>query len=312
MRAIVTGGAGFIGCHLAERLVAEGHEVLVLDNLSSGFLHNVPKGARMCWADLSHEDGCKRIPWDGADAIFHLASHVGQELSFERSGYDFRTNGLATMFLLEWARKHVVPTFVFASSMNLYGHSKVEFVDETMPVDPPSPYAVGKLASENLLTIENRVSGMKAVSLRLFNIYGPRQDMQNMKQGMVSIFSEFVARNEPVGVRGPGERFRDFVYVDDAVDAFVRSLDAPDGHSVYNVATGKKTTVRELVSAIVASYGHDPETYPVTFGDPTPQDQFGLYGDASKINAELGWKAGTSLADGLAVMSPWVSRHGNL
>lgn len=312
MRALVTGGAGFIGSHLARRLLEEGWSVSIVDNLSSGFLHNVPKGADFHWLDLTDEDAVFELPKRSVDVVFHLASHVGQELSFERPLFDLKANAFSTMILLKWCLEHQVKQLLFASSMNVYGNPPELPVTEDTPVQPPSPYAVGKIASEYLCQIYQSF-GVNTTSLRLFNVYGPLQDMQNMKQGMVSIFMSYVARNDPILVRGSKDRFRDFISVHDVVDAFYRCLDERAYNKVYNVSTGRKTHVWELLDKIVTAFGYEPEKYPITFGEPTPRDQFGIYGDSSLLQKELGWQSRVSLDVGLAEMAQWVKKEeGNL
>ncbi len=313
MKAIVTGGAGFVGSHLATRLVKEGWSVTVVDNLSSGHERNVPEGAELLTLDLGEEAAVAQLPADGADAVFHLASHVGQELSFERPFYDLKANAFGTMVMLDWCLKHEVPRMVFASTMNVYGDpdDRERPVTEEMPVRPPSPYAVGKIASEHLCNVYEPF-GVKTTSLRLFNVYGPRQDMQNMKQGMVSIFMSYVARGEPILVRGSKDRFRDFIFVDDVVDAFVRGLDERAAGNVYNVSSGKPTHVWELLREIVQAFGHDPDEYPITYGDPTPRDQFGIYGDSTALRRDLGWAPRVELREGIVEMANWVQETAEL
>lgn len=311
MRAIVTGGAGFIGSHLAKRLLAEGWEVLVLDNLSSGFRHNVPEGAKFKWLDLTNEDCIVELPKEGVDVVFHLASHVGQELSFERPLFDLRANAISTMILLKWCLEKKVEKFVFASSMNVYGNPPEEKVSEATPVSPPSPYAVGKISSEYLCRIYQNF-GLNSTSLRLFNVYGPGQDMSNMKQGMASIFMTYVARGEPILVRGSKDRFRDFIYVPDVVDAFFRCMDKRANGKIYNVSTGKKTFVWQLLNEITKAFGHDPEKYPITFGEGTPQDQFGIYGDSTLLQNDLSWQPKIKLEEGIPEMAKWVKQYGNI
>jgi UDP-glucose 4-epimerase len=311
MKAIVTGGAGFIGAHLTRRLLKEGWSVLVLDNLSSGYLRNIPDEAQFMWMDLTHEDSVKQLPEDGVDVVFHLASHVGQELSFERPIYDFKANAFSTLLLLNWCMEKKVKQFIFTSSMNVYGDPDEPLVKETTPVRPPSPYSVGKIASEYLCNIYQNF-GVNTTSLRLFNVYGPMQDMQNMKQGMVSIFMTFVARNEPILVRGSKDRFRDFISVKEVVDAFYRCTDEKAYGKIYNVSTGRKTYIWELIEQIIRAFDYDPTKYPITYGEGTPRDQFGLYGDSSSIKKDLGWEPIVKLSDGIKEMAEWVKRSGNI
>jgi UDP-glucose 4-epimerase len=304
MKALVTGGAGFIGAHLAKRLVNDGWEVIVVDNLSSGHERNIPDGVRFIWMDLTVEDSFGFLP-NGVDAVFHLASHVGQELSFENPTYDLKANALSTMNLLKWALANKVPKFVFASTMNIYGDPVDLPVTEESEIKPPSPYSVGKIASEFLCKIYQEF-GIHTTCLRLFNVYGPLQDMKNMKQGMVSIFMSYVAKNVPIHVRGSKDRFRDFVYVDDVVDAFIRSLNPIASGKIYNVSTSVKTHVWELIELIVSAFGKNPAKFPITFGEATPKDQFGLYGSNKLLVDDLGWQPQTSLKDGLEKMVAWV------
>jgi UDP-glucose 4-epimerase len=310
VKAVVTGGAGFIGGHLCRRLLTDGWEVVAVDNLSSGSRRNVPEGVELVEADLTEEATGELLPTE-IDVVFHLASHVGQELSFERPVYDLRANAVGTGVVLEWMRGTGVEKIVFASTMNVYGDPPEELVTEQSPLRPPSPYAVGKIASELMCGVYEEF-GIRSTSLRLFNVYGPMQDMRNMKQGMVSIFMAYVARGEPVLVRGPGERFRDFIWVQDVVDAFTRCASEPDTDGrVYNVSTGRKTLVRELLREITSAFGHEPDEYPIAYGDPTPRDQFGLYGDSSALRTDTGWRPATPLEEGIPMMAAWV-REGDV
>lgn len=308
MRAVVTGGAGFIGSHLVRRLLEEGWSVLVLDNLSSGHQRNVPDGADVKVIDLGLESAVKELPAERADVVFHLASHVGQELSFESPFYDLRSNTLSTMTLLDWCMRCEVPRLVLASTMNVYGDpiDPEVPVTEDAPLRPPSPYSVGKIASEHLCRVYRDFAGIKTTSLRLFNVYGPLQDMRNMKQGMVSIFMSYVTRGEPIFVRGSKDRFRDFISVHDVVDAFMRCLDDRADGRIYNVSTGKRTYVWELLELLARIFGHDPAAYPITYGEGTPRDQFGIYGDSSALRRELGWQPVVELEEGITEMAEWV------
>lgn len=308
-RALITGGAGFIGSHLAERLIKEGWSVLVVDNLSSGYVTNVPTEAQFKWLDLTHQDAVQELPTDGVDVVFHLASHVGQELSFERPLYDFMANAFSTLLLLKWCHQVKVKQLIFASSVNVYGNATQMPIPESAPIQPPSPYAVGKMASEYLNRIYQDF-GVNTTNLRLFNVYGPRQDLNNLRQGMVSIYMAYVARNEPLLVLGSKDRFRDFSSVHDVVDAFYRCLNEKAYGKTYNVATGRQTYVWELIDLIIKAFGYDPVSYPITYGNPTINDQFGFYGDSSLIQQELGWAPTIKLEDGIAEMARWAQEMG--
>lgn len=304
--AIVTGGAGFIGSHLVRRLCDEGWTVRVIDNLLSGFRENIPDGATFQWLDLTRDDALLELPVEPVDVVFHLASHVGQELSFDHPLYDFKANGQSTVTLLNWCQRTGTKRLVFASSMNVYGEPVSLPVTETAAIKPPSPYAVGKISSEYLCTIYQHF-GIDTTCLRLFNVYGPHQDMRNLMQGMVSIYMTYVARGEPILVKGSMDRFRDFVYVTDVADAFYRcGINEKAVGKIFNIATGRKTFVREVLDGIIKAFGHDPESYPILHGDPTRRDQFGIFGSAQKIRDELGWEPTVKLEQGLAEMATWA------
>lgn len=308
MDALVTGGAGFIGCHLAEKLLEDGHTVTIIDDLSSGQASNVPEGAFFINADLTKSSTYDLIDGEFTH-IFHLASHVGQELSFETPVRDLEVNLLVTSRIIEWALLHNKPKIIFASSMNVYGNPKDSShpVDEEVPVSLPSPYAVGKYSSELLLEVY-KPFGISSAALRFFNVYGARQDFANLKQGMVSIFMSYVLREKPVEVRGSLDRFRDFIHVSDIVDACILVAEN-DFEGVYNVSTGVKTTVKSLIALIIEAFQADPITYPIIELAPTPRDQFGVFGDSGKLRT-LGWKPKKTLEEGLLEMATWAKGLG--
>jgi UDP-glucose 4-epimerase len=304
VNALVTGGAGFIGGHLATRLIEQGHKVTIVDDLSSGFASNVPNGSSFIQADLTKADTYDLLPTDFTH-IFHLASHVGQELSFETPIRDLEVNLLATSRIVKWALENGKPRIIFASSMNVYGNplDPTIPVNEETPVSLPSPYAVGKYSSELLLEVY-RPFGISSASLRFFNVYGAKQDFSNLKQGMVSIFMSYVQKGKPVEVRGSLERFRDFIHVSDIVDACI--LVAQTEHTgVFNVSTGTKTTVKNLIDSIIHSFQEDPRQYPVVELAPTPRDQFGVFGVSNRLS-ELGWSPRITLEKGLIEMANWA------
>ena len=302
----MTGGAGFIGSHLADALALGGAEVTVIDDLSSGSPHNVSLDWRFIEADVRRPETYEGLS-GSFDIVYHLASHVGQELSYEHPSHDFQVNALATSQLAQWALESGRPRIVFASSMNVYGDpiSGIDQVKETEPPNPPSPYAVAKVASEGLLSVLGAI-GLDGVSLRLFNVYGPRQDLDNMKQGMVSIFMSYILQDKPIVVRGDMNRFRDFVYVDDVVSAFLLLGKQPGVRGAFNVGTGRRTTVRQLIELILTTMGHDPKTYPTHQAEGTIRDQYGLFADISKLSG-LGWSPTIDIKRGLVSMAAWAA-----
>jgi UDP-glucose 4-epimerase len=304
MRVLVTGGAGFIGSRLAERLVLDGHDVVALDDLSTGKRDNVPAKAELVVADVAEPDFVKKLPAGRYDAVCHLAAQSSGEVSMEDPLKDFSVNAAATLVLSQWCLDKKVPRFLYASSMAAYGDAKAP-VAETAPCVPLTQYGVSKLASEHVLRLAAR-RGLSVTSFRMFSVYGAGQNMANLKQGMVSIYLAYILDGVEVPVKGSLERFRDLVHVDDVVEAWALALAKPSTPSLeYNVGTGKPTRVRELLKALFKACGKGDD-YPVKELPGTPGDQFGLYADVSRAKAELGFSPRVKLDAGLASMAKWA------
>lgn len=300
---LVTGGAGFIGAAVAQRLLAAGHEVVVVDNLTTGFRENVPADAVFVEGDCHDESLYQRLPRRDYAAIYHIAGQSSGEISFENPVYDLQTNTQATLLLLKYALQSGCKRLLYASTMSVYGEQPDAPVAETASTRPQSFYGVGKLASEHYLRIY-RQYGIESACLRLFNVYGSGQNMENLRQGMVSIYLAHALKNRHIHVKGSAERFRDFIYIDDVVDAFLVLEKAALGTApVYNVCTGAKTTVADLVGRIVALL---PFEVSVQYEGSTPGDMFGITGDCAKIVREIGWTARVPLDEGLRRMVAWA------
>ena len=305
---LVTGGGGFIGSHIAYHLLERGHDVVVVDNLATGQQENVPPEAKLVNTDISCPEGLELLPEDHYDAVFHLAAQSSGEISHEDPVHDLNTNALGTLLLLEWCRRNEVPRFLFASSMAVYGLTDQMPVRENQSLEPHSFYGISKLAAEQYVRHYAHL-GMQTTILRMFNVYGPGQNLTNLKQGMVSIYLAFLIQEEPVLVRGSLDRFRDFIYIDDVVDAWLACLDNPASHGrVYNLGSGRQTFVRELLPELIRAWGHDPSTYPVEQGEGTPGDQFGIYGDIAALCNEIGWQPNVDLTEGLRRMATWARK----
>lgn len=296
---LVTGGAGFIGSHLVSRLLESPSEVIVLDDLSTGSAENVATDATLIEGSIANESVYDSLSTD-IDTVFHLAAQSSGEASFDDPTDDFRSHMIGTFQLLQWCDTHSVDRFVYASSMSVYGDIEYLPVDETHPTDPKTYYAAGKLATEAYVSLFDNLE-MNTTILRLFSVYGPGQNLENMRQGMVSIYLTFLLEEDEILVKGPLDRFRDFVFIDDVVDAFTAVVDEPTAYGqVYNVATGNKTEVRELLDTMVRCSEFDDFPIEVTSG--TPGDQHGIFGDASNIQTDVGWSASTNLEEGLTEM----------
>ncbi len=309
---LITGGAGFIGSRLAWRLCAEGHKVYILDDLSTGFLRNLPQEAVFFPADISKPGFMTkvRIP-EPLDTVFHFAAQSSGEASFDNPGRDVDVNYRATYHILRFADKMRAKRFLYASSMSVYGDvgGDVHAVAEDHPCEPASYYGCNKLASEKLIAVYARRSCLKPTIFRFFNVYGPGQNMTNMKQGMVSIYLSYLMKDMPIEVKGGLGRFRDFIFIEDLLDVVIKSENDPaTWNQVYNVGTGKKTTVADLLKALLDTYDKDDFDHWVKAGRETPGDVQGFCADIAKVREALGWSPRYDLREGLEAMKKWLDQ----
>lgn len=245
MNVLITGVAGFIGSKIALKFVNEGHEVLGIDNLSSGLMSNVPKGLKFIEFDLSNPEVIEILP-QSCDLILHLAGQSSGEVSFDNPVDDLNKNTVSTLNLIEYGKKCKVKKFLYASSMSVYGNVPDKPVSESFIQKPLSCYGAGKLAAEHYLEIFKEE--LPFINLRMFNVYGPGQDLRNQRQGMVSIFLAMALKTGEIHVKGGLNRFRDFIYIDDVVDIWFKlALDENIINLTLNLGTGVKTTIKGLL-----------------------------------------------------------------
>lgn len=303
---LVTGGAGFIGSAIARSLIDRGDCVVTIDNLSTGKRAAIPEGCEFIEGDCSDIKVIESLGDRSFDAIVHMAGQSSGEISFENPIYDLSSNVQSTLALLKYAEKAHCKRFVYASSMSVYGdHYENPLVSEETIAVPKSFYAVGKLASENYMRIFSEHCGMNCVALRFFNVYGIGQNLDNLKQGMASIYLAMALNDHHISVKGDKTRFRDFVYIDDVVNAVVLAVDSNlSGFSCYNVSTGVATTVECVIENIKANL---PFAVSVSYHEGTPGDQHGIYGDNSLLKKVLPWTPRCTFESGIAKMVSWAS-----
>jgi UDP-glucose 4-epimerase len=294
-RAVVTGGAGFIGSHIADRLIGLGYDVLVVDNLVTGTRSNVPHGARLEECDIADEAIEPLLAaWRG-DVVVHCAGQVSVAASVLDPVGDARANVVGTIRTIRAAAAGGCRTFVYITTGGaLYGEPRYLPCDEAHPIEPISPYGLSKWVGERYLDLLAPET-MTPVVLRLANVYGPRQRADG-EAGVVAIFSERMRNGLPVEVQGDGDQTRDFLFVGDVVDAVVAAIDATRPTTV-NVGTGRSVSVIELFKALasIAGYSQQPQFVAARRGDV--HDSRLAIGKAA---AELGWSPRTTLEDGLA------------
>lgn len=307
MRALVTGGAGFIGSHLTDALVMAGHEVTVLDDLSTGRREHVHRGARLVEGSVV-EPRAVAAAVAGADVVFHLAALGAVARSVADPAATDSVNVHGTVGVLTAARDSGVRRVVYASSSSVYGGSPVLPTPESAPPRPRSPYAVSKLAGEWYCRVFGELFPLDTVVLRYFNVFGPRQRPDSIYAAVVPRFMWALIAGERPVVYGDGLQSRDFTFVDDVVAANLRAADAPADVSgkVYNVAPGRTHTVLELLDTLADIVGvrADP-----VFAEPRPGDVRQSCADPSAATAELGWRPRVPLRDGLVRSVEWLTRE---
>lgn len=298
-RILVTGGAGFIGSHIADALIERGHQVTIVDNLSTGCRDNIPDQADFYELDVTKENFGAHIGNDFS-AVFHLAAQSSGALSFSYPRLDMNSHVVSTFNLLNWCRENKINRFFYAGSTTVYGETGDIKVTESFPLTPLTFYAAGKISAESYIQLFQSL-GIETTILRMPNVYGPNQNLANKDQGMVSIFLSYLLEDSPIIVKGSMARYRDFIYIDDVVSAWMAAFDNPisDG-KIYNLTSGKKTTVKEIVDELITSWGR--MDYPVECLEGTPGDQFGIVFDNRKIVTELQWAPTVGLKEGIRKM----------
>jgi UDP-glucose 4-epimerase len=299
VRAVVTGGAGFIGSHVVDALLARWDEVHVLDDFSRGKRGNVPEGVHVHEADI-RSDSERVFAEVRPEICFHLAAQADVRVSVERPDFDADVNVVGTLHVLEAAREHGTKIVFSSTGGAIYGECERP-AREDHPRAPLAPYGVSKLAGEEYIAAYNRLYGAAHVSLRYGNVYGPRQDPKG-EAGVVAIFMNRLREGEAPQIFGDGTQTRDYVYVGDVVAATLAAAEHAGG--VLNVGTGVETSVLELYGRIqlAAAVERAPE-----FGDARPGELQRSVLDASLAKRELGWEPRHSLDEGLAETWAWIS-----
>jgi len=297
MKALVTGGCGFIGSHLTESLLSRGHEVIVLDNLEFGRLDNLktyqkhPR-LRMVVADV-RELSQIQPSFEGVDWVFHLAGIADIVPSIERPELYFETNVTGTLNVLQCAREAAVKRFIYAASSSCYGIPKIYPTPESAPVSPMYPYALTKYMGEMLVLHWSQIYTLESISLRLFNVFGPRSRTNGAYGAVFGVFMAQKLNNQPFTVVGDGTQTRDFTYVTDVVEAFLLAAESRCSNLAFNVGSGHHHSINYLTKLLGGTCVNIPKR---------PGEPDCTYADTSKIFEVLGWKPKVSFESAVGMM----------
>lgn len=298
MRALVTGGAGFIGSNLVDRLIADGHAVRVLDDISTGFRENLDPGAELIEADVADESAVQRAV-AGIDWVFHLAAHRSVPRSVERPLDTDTANVHGTLIVLASAVQAGVQRVVYASSSSVYGGAASLPTSESAPLLPRSPYAVTKLTGEHYCRVFTELHGLDTVALRFFNVYGPRQRPDSPYAAVIPLFVDALRRGVRPTVYGDGGQSRDFTYIGDVVNALLAAATAPAAAcsgKAYNIAGGHRSSLLDLLDVLGRILDVKPDA---DFAPPRPGDVRHSEADISAARNDLGFDPQVGFEDGL-------------
>ncbi len=305
---LISGGAGFIGSHIAEAYLAAGWSVTCLDNLSRGKAHQVPAGAHFIHADIRDKVAFDLLADGGFDVLVHQAAQIDVRVSVEEPAVDADINLVGFANLLRGAGVGKVKRVVFASSGGVvYGDPDVIPTPEPTPTLPISPYGVSKLAGEHYLRVLGQLNGFEGVAMRYANVYGPRQDPKS-EAGVVSIFVSRLLAGQPLTIFGDGTQTRDYVFVRDVARAnllagtasvsYGNRLDIP----AFNIATGRETSVNDLAAAVGAALGRTPV---IEYAPPRAGELNRSCLDVGKAERELGWQPTVPFSEGMQALAAW-------
>lgn len=306
MKALVTGGAGFIGSNLVRHLIQKGHAVIVLDDLSSGYLINLDPFPEVHFinGDICDENTVSQAA-KGADIIFHLAASVGNAKSIENPVRDANVNLIGTIRILEVARKHKIRKIVFSSSAGIFGELKTLPIQESHPTEPISPYGASKLAAEKMCLIYSQLYNLEVISLRYFNVFGPNQ-RYDAYGNAIPIFAYRMIKRMPVEIFGDGEQTRDFVNVRDVAMANYQAGISKGISGIFNIGSATKITINHLIKLMSDVSGINPT---IKHSLPRKGDVRHSLADISASRQAFGYKPRITLKEGLEEYMIWANQE---
>jgi UDP-glucose 4-epimerase len=305
--SLVTGGAGFMGSHVAEQLLQKGHDVVVLDDLSGGFRDNVPTNATFVHGSvLDHELIDRLFTRHGFDYVYHLAAYAAEGLSHFIKRFNYNNNLIGSVNLVNAAVNHNVKCFVFTSSIAVYGAGQSPMSEDMIPV-PEDSYGIAKLAVEQELRVSHEMFGLDYVVFRPHNVYGEHQNIGDRYRNVVGIFMNQLLRGERMSIFGDGLQQRAFTHIDDVAPIIAESVDFPGARNqIFNVGADVPHTVNDLAAVVATAIGKPCD---VTYLDARNEVKI-AFSDHSKAERVFGKRTKTSLEDGVRAMAAWVRKHG--
>jgi UDP-glucose 4-epimerase len=305
--SLVTGGAGFIGAHVAEHLLKMGHRVVVIDDLSGGYTDNVPQGADFVKGSiLDHELLDALFEEHGFDYVYHLAAYAAEGLSHFIRRFNYNNNLIGSMNLINASVNHNVKRFVFTSSIAVYGAGQTPLTEEMTPI-PEDPYGVAKLAVEQDLKCAHHMFGLDYTVFRPHNVYGEKQNIADRYRNVVGIFMNQLLKGEPMTVFGDGEQQRAFTHVDDVAPLIAECVNVPASRNeIFNVGADVPFTVNDLATAIAKAMGKPRN---VKYLDARNEVKI-AFSDHGKCDRVFGDRKKTTLDEGITKMANWVAQHG--
>ena len=306
LNVLVTGGAGFIGSNLVQRLVTLGHSVTILDDFSTGHRSNLDRvtGVRLVEGDVRDSVAVDSVV-AGSDVVFHLAASVGNQKSIEDPQRDMETNALGTLLLLEAVRRHCVKRVVVSSSAAIFGELRTVPIAEDHPVEPDSPYGCSKLYEEKLSLSYGRLYGIQVACLRYFNVYG-KNKRYDAYGNVIPKFVRLALRGEPLVIFGDGNQTRDFLNVSDVVEANMNAGMRPRVHGAYNIGSGTRVSINKLVDILSQVIGRDLKR---TYAPPRVGDVLDSVADIARAHEELGFSPSVGLEPGLEEYVCWMKEN---
>jgi UDP-glucose 4-epimerase len=305
--SLVTGGAGFMGSHIAEHLLKLGHHVVVLDDLSGGFPDNVPNGATFVKGSLlNHELVDRLFARHSFDHVYHLAAYAAEGLSHFIKRFNYQNNLIGSVNLVNAAINHNVKCFVFTSSIAVYGAGQTPMAEDMTPA-PEDSYGIAKWAVEQELRVSREMFGLDYIIFRPHNVYGERQNVGDRYRNVVGIFMNQLLRGEPMTIFGDGTQQRAFTHIDDVAPVIAASVDYPMARNeTFNVGADTPYSVNELARLVAEAMGRE---FSVRHLDPRNEVKV-AYSDHSKAERIFGKPSRTSLEEGIRAMADWVKKHG--